>query len=263
MPRKSRRKSPARPWLSFSLPQLKWRSLINGALLMLTGVGAWAGSTWLMEQPINSVRVEGSFERVPAMQIEAAVMPYINGGELSASLADLRRILIDLPWVQDASVRRSWPSTLNIQISEEQAAARWGKQGLLNVYGDLFVENSRHIPAELPQLDGPAGTELELAQKFFSLNTQLEQRGLNAVALKMDDRGSLTLNLNNGMEVRFGSVALDERANRFFLALDKVLTPVADKIDYIDMRYTNGFAVGWNPAAEFNLADMGDFRPHG
>jgi cell division protein FtsQ len=264
MPRKPRRKSPAKvkSMFSFSLPVIDWSRGINGALLLLTGVGAWAGTTWLIEQPINSVRVDGAFERVSAVQIEAAVMPYIRDGELTAGLTDLRRIIVDLPWVQDASVRRSWPSTLDVKITEERAAARWGDDGLLNVYGELFVTQAKHIPAELPRLEGPKGTELQVARRYFALNTQLEQRGLNVMVLQIDERGSLTLELSNGMEVRFGSMALEERAARFFLALDKVLTPVADKINYIDMRYTNGFAVGWKPVGEMKLADRGETEPH-
>ena len=262
MPRKQRRKPASKAKRRFSLPVINWQALINACLLVVTGVGAWAGTTWLMNQPINSVRVDGSFERVQAVQIEAAVLPYLREGELILSLADLRQELIKLPWVQDASLRRSWPSTLNIQIYEQQAAARWGEKGLLNVYGELFVKDARHIPAELPRLEGPTGSELQVAREYFALNTQLEQRGLNATALRMDERGSITLNLSNGMEIRFGSMALKERSRRFFLALDKVLTPVAGKIDYIDMRYTNGFAVGWKPAAEIKLADMGEARPH-
>jgi cell division protein FtsQ len=266
MPRKhAQRRKPkptaqAKRW--FSLPAVSWSQAINGTLLLLTGVGAWAGTTWLMEQPINAVSIDGSFERVQAVQIEAAVMPYIKAGELTADLADLRNIIVALPWVQDASVRRSWPSTLNIKITEERAAARWGDKGLLNVYGELFVRSAKHVPAGLPRLEGPEGSELQVARQYFALNTQLEQRGLNATVLRMDERGSLSLGLSNGMEVRFGTVDLEERTTRFFQALDEVLTPIADRINYIDMRYTNGFAVGWKPAGELKLADRGDTEPH-
>jgi cell division protein FtsQ len=264
MPRKhsQRRKSPPQAKRWFSWPAFGWPQVINGTMLLLTGVGAWAGTTWLMEQPINAVRIDGSFERVSAVQIEAAVMPYIKEGELTADLADLRNIIVALPWVQDASVRRSWPSTLNINITEERAAARWGDKGLLNVYGELFVSSTKHVPAELPHLEGPANSELQVARQYFALNAQLEQRGLNAAALRMDARGSLTLALSNGMEVRFGTVDLEERSTRFFQALDEVLTPIADRINYIDMRYTNGFAVGWKPAGELKLADRGETEPH-
>jgi cell division protein FtsQ len=174
----------------------------------------------------------------------------------------VQQAIADLPWVQRASVRRSWPSTLSVTVEEERAAARWGKAGLLNVYGELFVAETSHIPAELPRLSGPEGTELTVARRFFDLDTQLEQRGLTAVSLSIDARGSWKLGLSNGMQVRFGAVALEGRTARFFEALDGLLVPVADKVDYIDMRYTNGFAIGWKQIAGIKLAELTETGPH-
>ena len=264
MPRKriNRRKLARQPKRAFRLPTIDWSRLVNGALLLIIGTGAWAATSWLLEQPINSVRVEGPFERVSAVQIEAAVTPYLDDGFLATNLGELRRIIVGLPWVQDATVRRSWPSTVSIGITEERAAACWGDSGLLNIYGELFVTDVTHIPAELPQLSGPPGTELQVARRFFDINSRLEQRGLNAVALAVDERRSWTLKLSNGMEVRFGSTAMESRTARFFQALDQVLTPLADKVDYIDMRYTNGFAIGWKPVARMKLADRRETDPH-
>ncbi|MGI9307655.1 MAG: cell division protein FtsQ/DivIB [Gammaproteobacteria bacterium] len=264
MPRKrvNRRKQAKQPKRNFRLPTVDWNRLFNGALLFAVGVGIWTATTWLLAQPINSVRIDGPFERVSALQIEAAVTPYLEDGFLATNLGELRQIIVDLPWVQDVTVRRSWPSTVSIKIIEEQAAACWSGRGLLNVYGELFVTDATHIPVELPQLSGPPGTELQVSRRFFDINSRLEQRGLNAVGLTVDERGSWTLSLSNGMEVRFGSIAIESRTARFFLALDQVLTPLADKVDYIDMRYTNGFAIGWKPVGRMKLADSGETDPH-
>lgn len=227
------------------LPQIKWMILLNiCALLGISGL-AYTGVLWVLEQPVQSVRVEGTFERVSAVQVEATLSPYLDQGFLSLDLADVQAAVTALPWVAHASVRRSWPATLNVTLLEQSAAARWGKDGLLNVYGELFVEKASHVPAELPRLNGPAGTELQVAQQFFDLDAQLQQRGLSAVALTLDARGSWRLSLSNGVIVRLGTVNIDRRAARFFAALDRVLAPLAERINYVDMRYTNGFAVGW------------------
>jgi cell division protein FtsQ len=264
MPRKrsNRRKSSKPVKRSFQFPEVNWSRLGNGLLLLLVGIVAWSGASWVLERPINSVRIDGHFERVSAMQVEAAITPYLGNGFLATDLGMLQESIAALPWVQDASVRRSWPSTLSVIITEEQAAARWGEDGLLNVYGELFVEHATHIPAELPRLSGPAGAELQVANRFFELDTLLKQRGLNATALAMDERGAWELQLSNGMDVRFGAVALKARTTRFFEAFDQVLAPVANKVGYVDMRYTNGFSVGWKPAGRMKLADTGETDPH-
>ena len=183
-------------------------------------------------------------------------------GELVSNLRTVREAIIELPWVQDASVRRSWPSTLLVSVSEEHAAARWGDKGLLNIYGELFVTDAKHVPVELPALSGPQGSQLKVARRFFEFDAQLEQRGLNAIALSLDERGAWRLKLSNGIEVRFGAMELEARSARFFAAFDTVLGEEAARIDYIDMRYTNGFAIGWKSVNEMQLADTGETDPH-
>jgi cell division protein FtsQ len=245
-----------------NLPTISWGLISNTGLLLAVVAGVYFGTLWLLDQQIDSVRIEGRFERVSSLQVEAAITPYMNQGFLGADLRTLQRSITELPWVQQASVRRSWPSTLLVSITEERAAARWGKDGLLNIYGELFVEHASHIPAELPHLMGPPGTELEVAQRFFELDDQMKQRGLMAVSLAVDPRGSWELGLSNGMQVRFGAVALELRTARFFEALDQLLAPVADKVDYVDMRYTNGFAIGWKPGVKTRLAEQREIDPH-
>lgn len=260
--RANRRKIPRPVKRKFRLPEINWHRFGNAVLLLFVLAGVYSGTIWVLDQPINAVRIEGRFERVSAMQIESAMTPYLKSGFLSVDLQRVQQAITDLPWVQHASVRRSWPSTLSVSVAEERAAARWGKAGLLNIYGELFVAKTSHIPAELPRLSGPDGSALEVARRFFDLDKRLEQRGLTAVSLSIDARGSWQLGLSNGMQVRFGAVALESRTERFFAALDGVLAPVADKVDYIDMRYTNGFAIGWKQIKGIKLADLGEAGPH-
>jgi len=269
MPRKraNKRKSPARKKPVVTLPSIKlptvnWGRVANGCLLAGVLFGSYFGTLRVMDQEIGAVHIEGRFERVSSMQVEAAITPYLDQGFLSVDLRLLQQAIAGLPWVERAGVRRSWPATLKVEVTEERAAARWHEDGLLNVYGELFVEHASHIPAELPQLSGPDGSELAVAKRFFDLDAKLKQRGLTAVSLVYDDRGAWELDLNNGMRIRFGAVAVEQRTARFFEALDLVLAPVADSVDYIDMRYTNGFAIGWKPGSETKLADQGESDPH-
>lgn len=257
--RANRRKTPARSkrsWKWPTLPKINWGLLGNVCLLTFFSVLTYFGTLWLMDRPINSVRIEGRFERVTAVQVEAAMSPYLDEGFLSLSIGDLQRAVTALPWVERASVRRSWPAAIHVSLVEERAAARWGANGLLNVYGELFVREAKHVPAELPRLSGPEGTEIQVAKRFFDLDARLQQRGLNAVSLSLDARGSWQLGLSNGVRVRLGADDVDGRAARFFVALDSVLEPLTDQINYVDMRYTNGFAVGWKDGAELRMAAL-------
>ena len=262
--RNYRRKSAprAKRQSKLTLPQVNWSLVANAGLLVGVMAAVYFGTLLALDTQIDAVRIEGRFERVSSLQVESAITPYMEQGFLTVDLSTLQNAIASLPWVATASVRRSWPSTLIVTVSEERAAARWRKSGLLNVYGELFVERASHVPAELPHLSGPDGSELEVARRFFTLDKQLEQRGLTATSLVVDDRGSWELGLSNGMQVRFGAIAVEERVDRFFEALDSALTAVADEVDYIDMRYTNGFAIGWKPGSKVKLAEQGEMDPH-
>lgn len=226
-------------------PVLDHRALLKAATAAVVMALAWVGTVWLMDRPIDSVKVAGTFERVSAVQVEAALAPYLGGGFLSTDLNRLRRELTKLPWIARASIRRRWPAYLEVTVVEERPAACWGEDGLLNTNGMLFVEHASHVPVELPRLNGPPGTQMTVARRYFDLQARLEQRGLSAVSLTIDKRGAWELRLNNGVLVRFGATAVDERVTRFFHALDQVIASRGEQVEYLDMRYTNGFAIRW------------------
>jgi cell division protein FtsQ len=47
--------------------------------------------------------------------------------------------------------------------------------------------------------------------------------------------------------VRIGREAVEERLERFFGVATPALAQQFDTIEYIDLRYSNGFSVGWRP----------------
>jgi cell division protein FtsQ len=134
------------------------RPVLRAALALLLALGAFAGGYVLLDVPLRSIEMEAPFQRVTAMQIEAAMRGALTGGFLSVNLDQVQHALDALPWVDRARVRRIWPAGLHVTISEQVAAARWGESGLLNTRGELFVTDVRQMPAELPVLAGPMGT---------------------------------------------------------------------------------------------------------
>ena len=49
--------------------------------------------------------------------------------------------------------------------------------------------------------------------------------------------------------MRLGSRQVDERFERFMIAAAEARGQRADDIAYVDMRYSNGFAIGWRSGA--------------
>jgi cell division protein FtsQ len=227
------------------LPSLPWRRI---ALWTLTPFGLAAALYAIgpaLDQPVRVIAVEGPFQRVSAVQVEKAVSAALNGGFLSVDLQRVRRAVQAIPWVDRASVQRRWPAGLRVVVEEQVAAARWGDSGLLNTRGELFMTDARHVPPELPRLDGPAGSEALVANRYLAIAGRLVEVGLRLSAVRLDARGAWELDLANGVTVRLGRRQVDERLERFLEAAVPLVTERATDIAYVDLRYTNGFAVGW------------------
>lgn len=240
--RHNRRRIEAREW---KLAAFNWRAV--GTTLMFFGLATVLGYglIFALDQPIRIVSVEGKFQRVSPVQVEQAVTTGMNAGFMTVDLAAVRERVQALPWVDQARIRRRWPNGLRVEVTEQVAAARWGESGLLNTRGELFLREARHVPPELPRLKGPEGTEWQVAQRYLSAQGRLIEAGTRLTALELDARGAWQLELANGIEVRLGRREVEERLDRFIQTALPLMGPRAREVDYIDMRYSNGFAIGW------------------
>ena len=193
----------------------------------------------------------GRFQRVSPLDVERAVKASLNGaGLIDVRLATVSAAVERLPWVDAAAVERSWPRGLTVRVIEQVAAARWGAGGLVNTRGALFTGDVRHIPLELPSLSGPDGTEPTVAQRYLAMQGRLAEVGMRVTALRLDARGAWEFDLDNGVTVRLGRKQVDERFETFMEVASKIVGQRASDIAYVDMRYANGFAIGWRGGAQ-------------
>ena len=154
---KNRRKQSER---RVRLPSINWRRWGLTALTLAAILGGMAMLGVFLDQPIQRVLISGRFQRVSPGDIERAVKERVRGaGLVSVDLPSVRSAVAAIPWVDTASVQRSWPRGLSVTVVEQVAAARWGESGLLNTRGELFASAATHIPPELARLSGPQGTQ--------------------------------------------------------------------------------------------------------
>jgi cell division protein FtsQ len=228
----------------------EWRTYARRIALLVVSIGALAALTWALDRPIRVISMDGAFQRVSPGEVEKAVAPFTHAGFMSADLDRIQRAVESVPWVDHAGVQRRFPNSLHVTVVEETAMARWGESGLLNTRGELFVRQAAHVPAELPRLSGPDGTESLAAQRYLSAQGRMLEAGMRIAALRLDERGAWEMDLDSGVTVRLGRRDVEERLDRFIRTASQVISHRLSDITYVDMRYSNGFAIGWRtPAA--------------
>ena len=133
-------------------------------------------------------------------------------------------------------------------VIEQVAAARWGDDGLLNsAASSSRPGSSATSPPELARLSGPQGYRRPRSRSAISPRRagSAQARSAASTALRLDARGAWELDLANGVTVRLGRRQVDERFDKFMSAALASSSAARRDISYVDMRYTNGFAIGW------------------
>lgn len=250
--KQARRRKPARKPTNMvvRLPRRAVRVLTTAAVVVTVVLGAGAITRAVFDVPVAGLTIDAPFQRVSALQLGEAARSALDGGFLTVNLDDIRDAIGALDWIDRVSVRRVWPDTLHIVATEQMPAARWGEGGLLNTRGELFVESSRHELPELPRLAGPANEVQTVAAQYLKLRGPLIEAGLGLRVVTLSERGAWTIVLGNGIEVRLGRQHTDDRVGRFLDVAAPVVARHEPRIRYVDMRYSNGFSIGWKQAED-------------
>ncbi|HEX2138972.1 MAG TPA: cell division protein FtsQ/DivIB [Woeseiaceae bacterium] len=249
MARKQAKKRKQRKARKFKLPKIAFGRLSAVPAAFLVVFLCYETSAALLDRPIRAIAIQGPFERVSALEIEAAIGDEVDRGFVSADLEEIQKRIAGLTWIDKANVVRRWPDTLEIEVTEQVPAACWGERGLMNTRGELFVRNARHVPAELPRLSGPEGHSAEVARRYLEIRRHLIPLGLDLRRVHLDARGAWNLTLANGVEVRLGRRDTDTRTDLFLDVAANIVSRREGDIEFVDMRYSNGFTIGWDDGA--------------
>ena len=198
-----------------------------------------------MHWPIAVVQIDGEVVHTDRDRLRRAVTRHTEtAGFFDLDLAALRAEVRALPWVRDASLRRVWPDTLHVDVREHRPAARYNDAALVSARGAVFRPST--LPAmDLPVLRGPEGSGPAMLERLHDFDQRLRPLALTVAALEQDARGAWRVALDNGVGVRLGRGDIDARLDRFIAVWPRVLVAKAGRIEAVDLRYTNGFAVAW------------------
>ncbi|PNG63211.1 cell division protein FtsQ [Vibrio vulnificus] len=240
---------------------LQWKrqkhQIIGAAffVLVVALIGSILYSTlsWMWDDqrlPLSKIILQGDLQYVTADDVQHAFGSITHIGTfMSQDVSVLQESVEALPWVAHASIRKQWPDTVKVFITEHRAAAIWNGNALLNQDGMVFDGDVVQLNEERVKLYGPVATGVEVLKKYREMNPEFSKLGLSISSLVLNDRRAWQIILDNGIRLELGKESLDERVARFF-SLYRQLGSKADKVSYVDLRYDTGAAVGWFPEQE-------------
>lgn len=190
--------------------------------------------------PVKQIHVEGSLSHVTREQLQYIVKNELRGTFFTLDLNKTRGAFEKLPWVRQVNLRRRWPDRLDVTIEEHVALARWGSIGLLNTQGERFDAASND---PLPVLEGPDGSEAEVAKGYVAFRDQLAAITRKPTHVWLSARRAWRLELDHSTTLEIGRDNVDGRVARFVDAYPRTLSNAAPPVEYVDLRYPNGFAV--------------------
>ncbi len=230
--------------------ELNWGALLVLPVILAAVLAGLLFGLPVLDRPISQLLIEGPFQRVTEVQIQAATAPELGPGFLTVDLERMRQRVESLDWIDTAQIRRLWPDKLAVTVTEHRAVARWDDKGLLNVRGELFAANARHAFPELPKFVGPPGSEQDIIAFYRSSRGRLAEANMMLDSLHLDARGAFTLVLAGGQEIRLGRRDIERQLETFFDIAAPALAERLEEVGYVDLRYANGFSVGWRTGTE-------------
>lgn len=196
--------------------------------------------------PVRQLDISAEYQRVAQEQIANAVSRHVGLGYFDTSPSAIHAALAALPWVQHVEVRKHWPDLVEILLIEHHARALWGQDQLLSERGVLFRAPITPDLQALPRLAGPDDRTAEVWAFYQGARAQLQDSGLEPIGARLSQRGSWSLQLQDGASIEIGRTADPQaRLARLVRALPMVLAGEQRTLERIDLRYTTGFAVLW------------------
>ncbi len=190
--------------------------------------------------PVEQVIIRGNLQHITREQIEYIVTHELKGNFFTIDLNDATISFSKLPWVKDVRVKRRWSGQLEVMIKEHQPLARWGETGLVDQEGHLFSAVSEKA---LPVFFGKKGDEVTMTQHYLVFQQYLAPIHLEISELRLNPRQAWEMKLKNGLTLSLGREDVEQRVGRFSLVYNQTIKRLPRAVQYIDLRYPNGFAV--------------------
>ncbi len=204
--------------------------------------------------PVDTISIKGNLSQ---LSVERISQDLSQAGFLQnyirLDVNDVQKLVQQIPWVQNVAVRKQWPSSLFLNVTEKHADARWGDHRLFSREAGIFEAPEEGTYSGLVLLTGPDDQSAQVYDQYRNFQRILASSGFVIARVNMTDRRSWEVYLENGPYLILGREqdkykeddedVVRGRLKRFLKVYPFIQN--RDQIAYLDLRYDSGLAVGW------------------
>lgn len=191
--------------------------------------------------PIHHIQMNSNFERIDSNALKALIKPKIKGFFSTNTMA-LKREIQAVPFVDEVFIKRVWPDTLLVTLTEVTLVASWGEEAAVSSRGEVIqvkVNPSQH----LPNFIGPEGQAANIYNNYNELTAILKPLHLSIAEIALNMRHSWQLTLDNNIKISLGRRDIAKRLSDFVAIYSKLKKIHGDNLKSIDLRHSNGISV--------------------
>ena len=230
---------------------------LSGLIFFLCVIATivWGGIqvvNWMKDAdrlPISKLVLTGERHYTTNDDVRQAILSLGQPGTFMTQDVNIIQQQIErMPWIRLVTVRKQWPDELKIHLVEYVPFTRWNDTYFLDKEGRVFsLPTQLENKGSYPLLYGPQGSEKMVLSGYVAMRDQLLASNLNLKAASMSARQGWQLVLDNDVRLELGRKDNEKRIARL-IELYPILQQQTDKrVDYVDLRYDSGGAVGWAP----------------
>jgi cell division protein FtsQ len=237
-----------------------------GGVVALTVAALSAGYAKVMASDrlrVGRVQVHGS-RFLSEGEVRELLGPAVGENILGLDIDSLKGRLRASPWVAEATVRRTLPDTLQVDIRERVPVALVEANGLYLMDGEgtlIELFGPRTAGFDLPIVRGLAGIEgdarRDRAQRAGTLLKDLGDLATEVSEVQFEDSGDLRVGLRGAGEVlRMGNPPYRKKLMTF-LGLRADLAQRCPKTEYFDLRFRDRIYAKPADGEYFRVASAG------
>ena len=217
--------------------------------LLITAFNLYRSMTQEKGLPVSSLVINGNAPYTSKDEILAALKQESLNNFFQLDVNQVQQRLENLPWVYAASVRKQWPNEVRVYVIDQTPVAQWNDDFFINEHGVIFQADKSRVNVALPKLFGPEGSELFALENYRNFSNLLTYVQIDISELVLTERYAWQLTLADGVFLNLGREDRIRRVQRFMDAYKQIKAYALDdmQVDYIDLRYDTGMAVGWKP----------------